>query len=118
MALWFQSSLLARRRRCALFDSAAMKIVVISLLWGAAITATSMLFPYEYCMDGPGRGFPFAAYSPMFDAWLPIFAFDESKIPQTLDLGGFIGDTIILGSLFGLVRTRFMRRQRQRVPEA
>lgn len=70
-----------------------------------------MLIPYQYCMDGPGRGFPFAVYSPSCGAWFPAFAFDDSKIPQILDLGGFVGDVLVWGAVAALVRTRILRRR-------
>jgi hypothetical protein len=69
-----------------------------------------MLVPYEYCMDGPGRGFPFAVYSPMCGAWFPVFAFDQSKIPQILDGGGFVGDVLVWGAVAYFIRSRILRR--------
>jgi hypothetical protein len=72
-----------------------------------------MLVPYEYCMDGSGRGFPFAVYSPQCGAWLPVFAFDESKIPQVLDLGGFLGDVLVWGAAAAFVRYRCFSRREQ-----
>jgi hypothetical protein len=81
--------------------------IIISLLWGVAITSATLLVDYQYCMDGPGRGFPFAVYSPLCGAWFPVFAFDRSKIPQILDGGGFIGDVLAWGAAAYFVRSRF-----------
>jgi hypothetical protein len=86
-----------------------VKACFISLLCGVALTGIIMLVPYEYCMDGPGRGFPFAVYSPICGAWFPVFAFDHSKIPQVLDGGGFIGDVAAWGAVAYFVRSRFFR---------
>ena len=64
-----------------------------------------MLVPYQYCMDGPGRGFPVAVYSPLCGAWLPVFAFDHKKIPQVLDLGGLLVGALIWGAGVAFVRS-------------
>ena len=72
-----------------------------------------MLVPYQYCMDGPGRGFPFAIYCPVCGGWLPVFAFDDSKIPQILDLGGFVGDVLVWGVAVAIVRDRIPRHHMQ-----
>lgn len=81
-----------------------VKTHAINLVWGVALTAMTMLIPYQYCMDGPGRGFPFAVYCPACGAWLAAFAFDDSKIPQILDLGGFFGDALVWGFAVALAR--------------
>lgn len=86
---------------------------MLSFLWGVAITTATMLLPYQYCMDGPGRGFPFAVFCPMCGAWLPVFSFDQSKIPQILDLGAFIGDVLLWGVAAGYVRTWLTRPRAQ-----
>lgn len=86
-----------------------MKEHVINVLWGVALTAATMLIPYQYCMDGPGRGLPFAVYSPSCGAWFPVFAFNESKIPQILDLGGGLGDVLVWGLAAAFVRYRLSR---------
>ena len=84
------------------------------MLWGVALTGVVMLVPYEYCMDGPGRGFPFAVYSPSCGAWVPVVAFDDSKVPQVLDAGGFVGDVVAWGAVAAL----FHRRRVRRLPAA
>ncbi|MFO1461032.1 MAG: hypothetical protein U1G08_16710 [Verrucomicrobiota bacterium] len=86
-----------------------VKGYVINVMWGVALTATTMLIPYQYCMDGAGRGFPFAVYCPSCGAWLPAFAFDDSKIPQILDLGGFLVDVLVWGLAAAFVRYRLSR---------
>jgi hypothetical protein len=101
-----------RRQSLSFTFGESMRIVtkhVINFLWGAALTAMTMLIPYQYCMDGPGRGFPFAVYCPSCGAWLPAFAFDESKIPLILDLGGFLGDVLVWGLAVAFVRYWFSR---------
>ncbi len=82
----------------------ALKRHLTSLLFGIGVTALTMTVPYEYCMDGPGRGFPFAVYSPACGAWVPVFAFDDSKIPQVLDLGGLVGDAVVWAAAVAFLR--------------
>jgi hypothetical protein len=90
--------------------SHTVKPHLTSLLFGIGITALTMTVPYEYCMDGPGRGFPFAVYSPACGAWVPVVAFDGSKIPQVLDLGGLVGDAVVWGTAVALLRRWHSRR--------
>ena len=40
------------------------RLVTWSGVAGILVTAMSMLVEYQYCMGGPGRGFPFAVWRP------------------------------------------------------
>jgi len=55
----------------------------------------TMLFSYQFCMDGPGRGFPIAAYCPSCGAWLGAIDLDHEKIPQVFDTLALITDVLI-----------------------
>ena len=83
-----------------------MKRHFLSLVLGTVITGMTMLVPFQYCMDGPGRGFPFAVYSPLCGAWCPVFTFDENKTPQVLDVGGLLADVLVWTVAVAVVRPR------------
>lgn len=89
-----------------------MKTYIVYFCWGILIAMVSLLIPYQYCMDGPGRGLPFAVYSPNCGAWWVIHVLDDSKIPQILDLGGFAADVLFWIGV--VVLTRYFLRRRAR----
>lgn len=76
--------------------------IFCSVILGVAITALTMLLSHEHCMDGPGRGLPFAVYSPICGAWFLILELDDSKIPQVIDFGALIVDVLFWASLVAL----------------
>lgn len=82
-------------RAKAMVSSKTRGDLPLGSLFGALTTVALLLFPYQYCMDGPGRGLPFAAYSPSCDCWPGSIALDESKFPMVIDPLAFVADLLI-----------------------
>jgi hypothetical protein len=80
-----------------------------NVICGIALTAVTMLIEYEHCMDGPGRGFPFAVYTPACGSWFFILKLDDSKIPQVIDFGALIVNILFWSLLAGFVRFQIYR---------
>jgi len=81
-----------------------MKTLIRNVVWGAAVTAATLLVVYQYCMDGPGRGLLFAVYTPVCGAWFLILKLDNSKIPQVIDCGALIANILFWSLVVGLPR--------------
>lgn len=69
--------------------------LALAVLIVAPITLALLLYPYQHCMDGPGRGLPFAVYSPNCDCWPGSMAIDGSKFPMVIDPLAFVADFLI-----------------------
>lgn len=89
-----------------------------NFIWGAAITLATMLVSYQYCTDGPGRGFPFAVYTPACGAWFPVIPLDDSKIPQVIDFGALFYDLIFWSAIAGGVQIVYKRKRMRLLKEA
>ena len=89
-----------------------MKRLTLSLLIGIAMTGTLTFFEYQYCMDGPGRGWPFAVIYPAHLNLVPgetpptrgdepfsiLLRSDISYPPQVSGLA-VVGDIIVWGAV-------------------
>lgn len=90
----------------------ALKSFSIWFVCGIIITGAVMLVPYEYCMDGSGRGFPFAILSPLHGPSPGAIRLQpDTKNGQGLDFLSLAGDVIIWGAVAAGV-SLFVRRFR------
>ena len=92
-----------------------MKSMTFALLCGIGIAGLTLLVPYEHCMDGDARGFPFAVSSPACNApWGPALALDPAdKTSQVVDFGSFAGNVFVWTLCSGVVQ-RILRRVQTR----
>jgi hypothetical protein len=92
-----------------------MKPLFSGLIGGLVLTGFTMLFPYQYCMNGPARGFPFASRVPPCEATFAAWG-DTSgnSAAPVLDLPRSLGDVAIWGGMVAFVHTRVSRGTRRR----
>jgi hypothetical protein len=75
---------------------AAGWLTVKAILGGVVLTGLTMLFPYEFCLNGPGRGIPFAASCPVCEGtFASIGGGDGKTARQVLDLLRLSGDILL-----------------------
>jgi hypothetical protein len=67
---------------------------------GILITAALMLVPYEYCIDGTGRGLPLAVLHPMHGSSAGVVRLQaDTKGGQGLDFLGLASDSAMWSAL-------------------
>src|SRR5437868_8751291 len=77
----------------------ALKTVGVWFACGIVITAAIMFVPYEYCADGPGRGFPFAVLNPSHGpSFGTVQIQPDEKNGQSFNLVSLMGDLVIWGA--------------------
>ena len=90
----------------------ALKTFGVWLACGVIITGAIMLVPYEYCTDGPGRGFPFAVLSPLHGPSLGAVRLQpDTNNGQGFDFVSLAGDVVVWAGVAAGV-SLFVRRFR------
>ena len=81
-----------------------LKIILVSLTFGTLLTAATMLFPYDYCMDGPGRGFPCAVLRPWHGASAGAVRLQrDGELGRELALSSVAVDVLVWSIVAGFV---------------
>ena len=79
------------------------RLAILSLIAGVGLSASSMVFEYEYCMDGPGRGLPLAVIHPSHgevDWVIPLYDTKQLKWGPETDVLNAAGDLVFWVILF------------------
>ena len=79
--------------------------------FGVLFTLMTLLMPYEFCMDGPGRGLPFAIVAPYHgetEWWVLPTDKTEKRFAPAFDLRSLGGDLLVWTTLatFGYLYVR------------
>ncbi len=108
----------APRRLSANFVGIDMKLLVITLLLSVAFTTLTMMLPYDGCVCGEYRGFPFRVVGPICGSSRLHVALDKRpKCTQTVfDCRGFTADILAYTAIILLARYGF--RRSRHVPSA
>ena len=77
---------------------AHLRLLLRSAGLGLAMTLFTMLFPYRYCDNGPGRGLPFAVYAPSCGAtFAAVGGRSDGQPTQVVDLAKLLGNVLLWG---------------------
>lgn len=94
---------------------ANMRTKAWSLLLGIGIASLTLLVPYEFCMAGDARGFPFAITNPTCTPpWGPSIALEPWDGGQAIDFGTFTVDAA-LWAIVAYLGLRLYSRLRRKV---
>src|SRR5215471_19183727 len=89
-------------------SAAMIRALAFALLIGFVATTLSMVVEYQFCMDGPGRGFPAAVTHPAHGKEPMEFAYSGDQIEgMVVDVGNVGVDlatwSLVVGLPAGLV---------------
>ena len=92
-----------------------LRVLLFALLIGFVATALSLVVEYEFCVDGPGRGFPAAVAHPAHGKEAMEFAYSGDQIEgRVVDVGNVGIDLATWSLVVGLPVSLVARARRQR----